>query len=797
MSQTSYLATVQEEKRRKRLTGIKGIKIYDVFILFLAFFIGQAEIAGFYLLPFVFLTILATEKRFLFFLSLIIIFLSSLSLEGFNHYIYQLAILTGFFLFFIGKNKIRNTDIILLNSIMFLILAFIYNYSQDLLPAHYFITIAESIFLYCVCQIAHRGFVQLIDKKKNLNSLALFTIFILANGFLIGLANFDFVPFQIVNVLVMTLLIAISYVLGLNYSTLAALAFALVLIAASVIPLNNIFLYIIFAFSTSLLSDKRKIWTIIGVMIAFFLYSAFASNLQELQEIAFLMFSAFLIFMLVPLKCFRRLFSSLMFDEENGIKDENVFFASGIQEHLKQLSGVFNKLSITFSEAIPTDSGDRALDDFAFIFKSKVCGKCKRLNVCWQQEKDDIYKRLFYLLKTGEKEGFLSINNINKCFAEKCSYIKQIVSSVKVSYEIYQINNFWRNRLKDKQKIVSEQLAGMSEIVQQFSRETSLTGSKEAALEDIRKKANENQIDLYKVEMHCNANNREYFTAEMEQCSGNYICAGQFLQLINAEFQEDYRLVSKFCGNKMKDIPCRLVYGPIGSYQLKVASALKSCSSNISGDSFSHKALKDGKDLVVISDGMGVGQKASVESKAAISLLETIIDAGFDQSLAIKTINSALYLRNQEESFTTLDICIFDTFTGKITFSKIGAVASFIKRGWELIKIDSASLPAGILDKIEVSHNEIQVYPDDFVIMLTDGVMDIRDDIEDKEEWLRQLMQNSSFDKPEDMLDYMLDNVLDFEGDINDDMTMLVIKIEEVSKKSRKFKGLPRINIGK
>ncbi|MFW6288073.1 MAG: SpoIIE family protein phosphatase, partial [bacterium] len=157
--------------------------------------------------------------------------------------------------------------------------------------------------------------------------------------------------------------------------------------------------------------------------------------------------------------------------------------------------------------------------------------------------------------------------------------------------------------------------------------------------------------------------------------------------------------------------------------------------------------------------------------------------------------NSALYLRNQEESFTTLDICIFDTFTGKMTFNKIGAVASYVKREWELLKVDSASLPAGILDKIDVSTSEMDLKIGDYVVMFTDGMMDIRDDIGDKEEWIRQILQNSSFDRPEDMLEYILDVVLDFKGEISDDLTIVVIKIEEVLKKRRKIKSLPRISI--
>ncbi len=183
--------------------------------------------------------------------------------------------------------------------------------------------------------------------------------------------------------------------------------------------------------------------------------------------------------------------------------------------------------------------------------------------------------------------------------------------------------------------------------------------------------------------------------------------------------------------------------------------------------------------LIALSDGMGVGEKAARESQAAINLLERIIDAGFDQDLAIKTINSALYLRNQEESFTTLDIGFFNTFTGEMVFNKIGAVASYIKRGWEVIQFKSASLPVGILNKIETSSKTIQLKDDDFIVMITDGVLDNKAELNDKEEWFKQVLHNSSFDQPQDMADY-LQEVVNDEREQVDDMTIVVIKAKEL-----------------
>ena len=68
---------------------------------------------------------------------------------------------------------------------------------------------------------------------------------------------------------------------------------------------------------------------------------------------------------------------------------------------------------------------------------------------------------------------------------------------------------------------------------------------------------------------------------------------------------------------------------------------------------------------MALSDGMGIGEKASNESQTAVRLLETLLSSGFTREVALKTINSVLMLRSHRESFATLDMMIFDLYTGK------------------------------------------------------------------------------------------------------------------------------------
>jgi len=782
----------KEEGKDEKKLSLWG----KILIIIPGFFMGQAEIAGYFPLALVYPTMLVFLKPGLFLISLLMVTAGLIWERDLLNIIYLIPGLVGYIIYRRYKGKCLEQDIALYNALLYFCLALARNYYFASIPIYYFFSAVEAILIYILANPGLQGMKQLFDRKSSLGYPALMALFLISSGFLIGLANLTLFPVEIVNVIFYLLIISMSSILGFNYAIVAVLFYSLVLIITGIIPPIKIFSFISLSFSSSLFRKKKKRGTILGILLAFLLYSGIAPSFDHLwlTGIELLIASGF--YLLLPIKYWFLFYDSFIQQNQEQEEDYCPDLDKCFKQHLTELSRVFNELSLTFQETVPLEDLSREFGDFSFIFNNKVCGKCREKSICWQKDKDDTYKRLFLLFREGEKEGFLEEGLIERIFARKCPYIKKMVRTVKDSYEIYQINRFWRNRLIDKQKIVSEQLLGIGEILEQFSAESFLGITGDARIEEIRKKAQENNLDILGIDIHANINtNKNYYTVRFEQCSGNCPCQQQFLVLLNSVYDYNYRIIEKSCGNILKDIPCKVVYGPLGPYKFSIAYYMQASSGDLSGDSFLYKGLKDGKELVVLSDGMGVGEKAAAESKAAINLLETIIDAGFDQNLAIKTVNSALYLRNQEESFTTLDICIFDTFSGKAVFSKIGAVDSYLKRGWELKRIESASLPAGILANIEVSQEEIELAANDFIIMFTDGMLDIRDDIEDKREWLRQILQNSSFDKAEDLLEYLRGEVLDFNGEISDDLTIVVIKVEEIEKKRRKFNALPRIKL--
>ena len=181
-----------------------------------------------------------------------------------------------------------------------------------------------------------------------------------------------------------------------------------------------------------------------------------------------------------------------------------------------------------------------------------------------------------------------------------------------------------------------------------------------------------------------------------------------------------------------------------------------------------------------LSDGMGAGSGAAAESSAAISLLQYLLESGFDRDLALKTLNSLLMLSSPEESFATVDMVVVDLYSGRVEFVKIGASPSFLVREGRVRLIRAESLPAGIISDIEVFAVTREMGPGDMLVMATDGILDAYQGDGDKEEWMSSVLQEVVNMQPQDVADLMLKLACTGTGQQvkpADDMTVLVARL--------------------
>lgn len=221
-----------------------------------------------------------------------------------------------------------------------------------------------------------------------------------------------------------------------------------------------------------------------------------------------------------------------------------------------------------------------------------------------------------------------------------------------------------------------------------------------------------------------------------------------------------------------------------GRFCLMCGSARVSKAGNvISGDSYYIDEINEGKTVIGIFDGMGSGTDANKDSRMAVELVENAIRAGFREDVAIEMVNTALSHIGEKINPVTVDMCVVDTYLGIADFIKLGAVATYIKRHDWVEIIQSETMPIGVLEKADFDHVVKKLYADDYIIMVSDGVLETLQALNKEEEFLNILAGIDSKNPQrmaDDILDRILGNSLFADGEQpKDDMTIIVAGLFE------------------
>lgn len=169
-----------------------------------------------------------------------------------------------------------------------------------------------------------------------------------------------------------------------------------------------------------------------------------------------------------------------------------------------------------------------------------------------------------------------------------------------------------------------------------------------------------------------------------------------------------------------------------------------------SGDNYSVLTPGLGEAAIVLSDGMGSGKAAYLESAAVIELMERFLRAGFRGDGVVSLINSVLLMGNEAKSYSTLDMCLINLYDGSLTVAKSGASLTFIKHEDWVETISASGLPLGMLPEVKPEITKKRLYHGDNIIVLSDGVLDGLP-VEEKEKMLQEMIKELPDMPPKDM----------------------------------------------
>lgn len=652
-----------------------------------------------------------------------------------------------------------------------------------------FMTAFESVVVFVFVYILSYAVPVALQKtnRKILSNEELICVAITGAVLISGFSEMKAGPYEVKNILGILLTLLFAYHGGASVGAGVGVTIGIITSMSSIGTPTIIGIYSFSGLLAGIFKDLGKTGSAIGMImgnaILTFYINGSTEVILQFEEII----AAFVVFMLMPksVMAYMEKFVNaqagvLQLDKAYGERIRKIAF-----DRLREFANAFSGLAATYGQILEKNKVIDQQDIAGIIDQvvSKVCNQCGMCRSCWQNNFYNTYNDMVDIIGVLESFGKIKEDKIPVMLKKRCIRLDMLLQAVYDQFEIYKIHYKWQNKLFESRQLVAEQFQGVSDMIHRLAREVCMEVQFKTNIEDALYVAFDKAgVQINKVTVFEKENGKIEVDVEKRPCFDRKQCDEKIAPIVSQVMGAEFIRKNQHCSRDEAAGSCVFKLVQAEKYRIGTGVARVSKENGcICGDSYTMMALQDGKYMMALSDGMGSGERAAKESTATITLLEQLMEAGFDQDTAIKTINSILVLKSSEEIFSTIDLSMIDLYTGKLDCIKIGAASSFIKRAnGEIEIIKSASLPIGILNKIDFDSLGKRLYHGDFVIMVSDGVLDADKDMDVKENWIVSALKTIHSRNPQSIADELLDMAIRKYGDkIEDDMTVLVTKIWE------------------
>lgn len=445
---------------------------------------------------------------------------------------------------------------------------------------------------------------------------------------------------------------------------------------------------------------------------------------------------------------------------------------SQISEMFIDLASIFGQVRETALE--PTEDIRQVIDRLG----AQVCRACSKKDECWESQFYSTYQAFLDLMSVAPNVK-LDARALPQTLKDSCQRQQQLLMAASEIIEHNRVTFFWQKRAMEHRLMLAEQMRSAGSIVATLTAEIQRVSSEDSQAElclSAATLAAGCELESIKISGRgCGLR----IVGRKEPCRGDQACMNKVMPLV-AETLGQRLTVTGECGSRSLHRKCRLTMSAASRYAVDVgAASIAKNVHDVSGDTCSMSEAGQGRVAAIISDGMGSGAHAACESQAAVRFLEKLLAADFSVDAAVKSVNAMLLLRLPGECYATIDVAIFDLYSGEVEFLKTGSAVSFIKRVREVSVVQSTTLPVGIIEQVEIEPQRRQLAPGDTVIMVSDGVTEA-DRQKPRRDWVANFLRMAPDDNPQQLANLLIEQAQKLAGaSVNDDMTVLVIKVRE------------------
>lgn len=404
--------------------------------------------------------------------------------------------------------------------------------------------------------------------------------------------------------------------------------------------------------------------------------------------------------------------------------------------------------------------------------EKEVCNNCGLKTYCYEHRQGVTRDDFFRLEELLEAQGRISESDVEDAFVKNCCKKGEIARSMNLNYREYLSAIEAQRRVSDVRGVVAGQFSGVSDILSDLSDEFKNTmrcdlDSSERIISAL------SALGAITVECICLVSDGGRMSVELELSSkgDSKLSKGTIMREVSKCCGRRFDLPTVTCeGDRIRAALCEMpVYDvEIGSDQ-HIANNGRLC-----GDCLDYFNDGFGKTYALVCDGMGTGGRAAVDGNMAVSVMGRLLRSGLSADSSLQIVNSALMVKSEDESLSTLDLTGVDLYTGKVTLKKAGAPATFVRKNGRVMVREMPSLPVGILNGVKFSSDTVNLSSGDMVVMVSDGV------ITGDEKWLEKLIRSWNEGSTQELARAVVDEAIKRRGDSpDDDITALAIRITD------------------
>ncbi|MGI5881287.1 MAG: stage II sporulation protein E [Syntrophomonadaceae bacterium] len=777
-------------RREEIFARIKGLVTIDNILLGAgAVLMARAFVLG-ELLPFIFALIAAFGYRQIGRTILLAVFalpgfMSVLQGPALWHNVVAVMILAGVLSTVkIPANKtwwglpVLTVSIILLSKTIFLLLGEFSFYGE-------MVTVFEALmtgiltFVFIICN-------EVFKQRKTVASFSfeeVASFMVLGIGLIMGLNQVQVAGLMVGSIICRLGILLAAFLWGSGTATMVGVMTGIIPSITSSIFAQSLGMYAVSGLLAGIFRQFGRLGVVIGFMLGTLALSLFISETQATVIGMWESAIACLIFVLLP----ESLQEKAPLTALGGISSSKDHLSGTIKQRweeqtrnrIENLAGVFDELSSTFTIPMSRSESNQAYLNYLYDeIAHGFCEDCSRYQECWQQDCYQTAQEMMEIFSLAELKNGLDYDKIPPAFRLRCIHGRELVNTVNYLFDNLRLNAYWSNRLGESREIVARQLQGVGQVIRNLAGEIDSGYEADIQLRDkLLRESRRRGLSVREITALRGRGNELYLKVAAEACAGSDECNLKIAPVIAGLIGENLQVEERRCPRLTGKGECQFTLSRSCSYQVVTGSA-QSGKEEICGDSFTVAKLKEGKQLIALSDGMGVGEEACRESSAAVRLLEKLLNSGFEPDTVLQTINSVLQLKSNTDMFATLDMILIDLFSAEVDFIKIGSAPSFLKRGKRVGIITSNSLPIGIVDNIEVISEQRSLSPGDIIVLVSDGVVEVNRK-QSGEEWICNLLSGLDETDPQIIAELILAGALALcQGIPRDDMTVIAVKLE-------------------